>query len=53
MITGISPARYDETCQRRKPRMYTAPKLTPWCQYDLDFCMWLQADFDRLVSICG
>lgn len=40
----------DHTALRRPPRRYMATKLTPWYKYDLDFCMWLQANFDRLVE---
>lgn len=40
----------DKPAQRRPARRYMAPKLVPWFKYDLDFCLWLQQNFDRLVE---
>jgi len=41
----------DEPANRRKPRMYSSfQQLSPANPYPLDFCLWLQRNFDFLLE---
>lgn len=42
----------DPPAQRRKPRMFASenPTSSPETPYTLDFCLWLNRNFDGLVE---
>jgi hypothetical protein len=51
-ITGVKTKLVEPLVNRRKPRVYSSPNVTKATGtfYDLEFCLWLQHNFDNLLA---